>query len=278
MDGRVRSVVLASLTLAALNSVGCQSLQKQPTLPSATLPVAGSHKTGFFSSAPKYGPPAEQIPIREARAKNAPFKPGTYVAVGDAELEAAFDENRVGADRDQMIDVARQRYSAALQQDPKNKEALLGLGRLYTWAADRERAMQMYQEAAKHHPKDKDIAFAMVKCHVRFQDWEAACKSCEAALALDPENRHVTKALGYCQARVNRWEDSFGTLMKIMSESEARTFLGQTLIAVGRPEEGQSQLKLAANDPNNKNAQNLLAEFQNPQPPVQQVGFEAQPR
>lgn len=281
MDGRIRSGVLASLAAAALTSVGCRFLEKhEPTLPSATLPVAGMTppaKPGFFSSAPKYGPPTEQIPIRDASLKNKPFKADTFVAVGDAELEAAFDDTRAGADRDQLIDVARQRYATALQQDPKNKDAMLGLGKLYTWAGDRDRAIQMYQEVAKLHPKDKDVAFAMVKCQVKFQDWDSACRACHAALALDPENRHFTKALGYCQARSNRWEDSFGTLMKIMSESEARTFLGQTLIALGRTDDGYGQLKMAvATDPQNAIAQSLLAGVQTaPMNNLQQTGFDA---
>jgi len=281
MDGRIRSGVLAGLAATALTSIGCRYLERnEPTLPNATIPIAGVNppaKPGFFSSAPKYGPPVEQIPIRDAALKNKPFKADTFVAVGDAELEAAFDENRNGADRDQLIDVARQRYTTALQQDAKNKDALLGLGRLYTWAGDRDRALQMYQDASKYHPKNKDVAFAIVRCYVRFQDWNAACQACDAALAIDPENRHYTKTLGYCQARSDRWDDAFGTLMKIMSESEARTFLGQTLIALGRNDDGFGQLRMAVTtDPQNATAQSILASLQqNNQPSsLQQTAFE----
>lgn len=276
MDGMVRTAVSVGLAAVAFGSVGCRLFrQNEPTLPNAVMPVAGQQKSGFFgTSSPQYGPPPEQIPIRDASKKSEPFKPETYIAWGDAELESAFDENRTGADRDQMIDVARQRYTTALQQDPKNKDALLGLGRLYTWAEDRDRALQSYQEAAKHHPQDKDVAFAMVKCHIRFQDWAAACKGCEAALALDPENRHFTKALGYCQARADRWDEAFATLMRIMSESEARTFLGQTLVALGRVDDGHSQLRWALNaNPQNETARELLAQGTQPQPnAVQQTG------
>ncbi len=280
MDGRVRRLAFLAAA-AALGSVGCKLFQReQDPMANAALPVAGQQTKGnWFNSTPKYGPQQEQIPMRMATKKGQAFKPETLNAVGEAELEAAFDDTRSGADRDQLIDVARQRYESTLKQDPKNRDALLGLGKLYTWAGDHGRAMQWYTEATRQHPKDRDIALAVVKCHIRFQDWESACKACEAAVAADPDNRHFTKTLGYCQARVNRWDDAFGTLMKIMSESEARTFLGQTLIALGRVPEGQQQLQTAVTaDPNNENAKTVLAAMRDgTHPAIQQAGAETQP-
>lgn len=283
MDGRVRRLAFLAAA-AALGSTGCKLFQKEPvTLPNSALPMPGQQAKGglFGSSAPKFAPPQEQVPVRAAVKKGQAFKPETLTAVGEAELEAAFDESRAGADRDQLIDVARQRYEAALKQDPKNRDALLGLGKLYTWAGDHARAVHWYTEAGRHYPKDKDIALAVVKCHIRFQDWEAACKACEAAVAADPDNRHFTKTHGYCQARANRWDDAFGTLMKIMSESEARAFLGQTLVALGRVQEGQQQLQSAvAADPSNEGAKAVLAAMKDgTHPAIQQAGAETpQPR
>jgi Flp pilus assembly protein TadD len=275
MDGRIRGWAVLVFAVAVFPLAGCRLLQNEPTLPNATLPVAGQQRSGLLSSSPKYGPPPEQVPVREARKKNQPFRTETFIAIGDAELEAAFDDNRTGADRDQLIDVARQRYVSALQQDPKNKEALLGLVRLYTWANDRERALQTLQEAMKHHPKDRDVAFALVRTQVRFQDWDGACRACDNALSLDPENRQFTKALGYCQARAERWDDAFGTLLKVMPESEARTFLGRTLIDIGRTGDGQQQLQLAIqNDPQNEIARVVLQELQVAPNMVEQAAYQ----
>lgn len=282
MDGRLRKRLAAGLAAAGLATAGCKSTSNTPTLPNATLPMAGQAKAGWFGSspAPKFAaPPADPVPVREARKKGQPFKAETLIAVGDAELEAAFDDGRAGADRDQILDAVRQRYSAALQQDPKNKDALLGLAKMYTWAGDKERALHALNNLTAAHPKDKDAAFAVVKTMVRFQDWDGACKACTAALALDPENRTYTKSLGYAHARADRWDDSFATLMKIMSESEARAFLGRTLIDLGRPADGTQQLQMAVQrDPNNEMAKAVLADLQQAAAgaAVEQTGYTGQ--
>ena len=281
MDGRLRRWVFVGLVTASLPAVGCRMFQKEPTLPTATTPVAVApqQKSGWFGgSTPKYGPPPEQVAVREARKKKGQLfdKPDSYTAIGDVELEGAFDENRAGADRDQLIDVARQRYQTALQQDPKNKAALLGLGKLYTWAGDRERALQVYQEAMKHHPRDAGIAQALARSHVRFEDWNGASRAYEIALTLDPENRSFTKALGYCQARAGKWDDSFGSLLKVMTEPEARVFLGRTLIDLGQTDQGRQQLEVAlSKDPQNEIARGILSEMVGPQPnTLQQATYE----
>jgi Flp pilus assembly protein TadD len=135
--------------------------------------------------------------------------------------------------------------------------------------------MQKLQEAATHHPKDRDVAFATVKAQVTFQNWDAACKACEAALALDPENRQYTKSLGYCQARANRWDDAFGTLLRVMPEADARTFLGRTLNDLGRYDEGKQQFQMAIRlDPNHEVAAALLQQHpQISEQLLQQAGY-----
>ena len=154
------------------------------------------------------------------------------------------------------------------------------MAKLYTWAGDKDRAMQVYQELLKHYPKDKDVAYSAVRTQVRFEDWEGASRSCQLALNIDPENRTYRKTMGYCQARCNRWDEAFDSLLAVMPESEARTFLGRTLIDVDRPQEGKEQLKMALEkNPNNEYARIIYDELNAPmeaipQPvPVQQVGF-----
>jgi predicted Zn-dependent protease len=267
MDGVLRRWALVGAVAVGLAPVGCRLLDRgEPDLPTATMPMAGLTKSGFGGGAkPKFGPPPEQVPVREARKKGQPFKPETLNAWGDAELDAAFDDARTGADRDQLIDVARKRYLSALQQDPKNREAMLGLAKMYTWAGDKDRAVQTLHEMMKQHPKDKDAAFALVRTYVTFQDWDAATKAGEAALALDPANRTYTKSLGYALARANRWDDAFAALLRNIPESEARVFLGRVLIDAGRPGEAAQQLEMVVQkDPTHAVAQSVLASLRQP--------------
>lgn len=270
MDGRLRIWLMGGLVAATLPAVGCKLFQSTPqTPPGPVVPAGGQQKGGLSSifqashkEPSQFRPTETPTAPQQARKKGQPFKPETDIAVAEVELEAAFDESRTGADRDRLIDVSRMRYQEALKKDPKNKNALLGLAKVYTWANDKERAYATYQEALKHHPKDKEVAFALMKACVRFEDWTAACKACEKALALDPENRTFRKAYGSVLARAERWDEAYESLMKVMTKSETHTFLGRLLIDDGNIPEGQRQLQIALReDPQNETAQRVLTEL-----------------
>lgn len=272
MDGRLRLWLTGGLLAVSLPAVGCKLFDTNTPPPAdgmaPVVPVGHQQKPNILQAAfqqkqssqfrPAEAPSAPHHP----RKKGQPFKPETDIAIADVELEAAFDESRTGSDRDRILDASRQRLQHALSKDPKNKEGLLKLAKLYTWAGDRERAIAAYNEALKHHPRDKEVAFALVRTQVRFEDWAGACKACELALSLDPENRTFRKAYGSVLARAERWDESFDSLLMVMNESEARTFLGRLLIDTGKVPEGQQQLQLAVQkDPQNETAQRVLAEL-----------------
>ncbi len=272
MDGRLRLWLTGGLVAVTLPAVGCKLFETNTTPPgNPDLPAApGMQQTGGLMQAgwrqPKpaanFRPTEAPTAPPQARKKGQAFKPETDIAIANVELEAAFDESRSGTDRDRILDVARQRFQHALSKDPKSKDALLGLAKLYTWAGDRERAVGMYTEAVKQHPRDAEVAFALMRTHVRFEDWAAACKAGEMALAIDPENRTFRKAYGSVLARAERWDESFESLMKVMSESDARTYLGRMLIDTGRLPEGQEQIQIAVQkDPRNETAQRVLTEL-----------------
>jgi len=290
MDGRVSRWLILGLAAITVPNVGCRLFQTQPdpNLPPAVstngLQQAGHTQpstgiSNWFSKKPAYGPIPEQVPVRTATGKKE-WKPETFSAFADAELEMAYDSSlHPELDRDALIDVARRKFEAALQKDPKNKTALLGLGKLYTWAGDRDRSAKSYQTALLAHPKDKDVCWAVVRSNVRFEDWNGAAKACDMALALEPQNRTYMKAKGYCLARADQWDKAFDALLNVMTESEARTFLARTLIDLGRTQDGQAHLKLAVEcDPHNEVAGGLLAQLNEaavPGPaPLQQAGHQ----
>lgn len=268
MDGRLRIWLAGGLLAATLPAVGCNLFDRNAQGPGGAAVVPAGDNPIQQAGWRQQKPPATFRPTEtptgptQPRKKGQAFKPETDVAIADVELEAAFDESRSGSDRDRIIDAARMRLQDALRKDPKNKDALLNLAKLYTWADDKQRAVETYQTALQYHPKDKDVAFALMRSYAKFKDWAAACKACEMAIALDPENRTYRKSYGTVLALAERWDESFEALLGVMNESEARTFLGRLLIDTGRVPQGQEQLQTAlAKDPQNETARRILAEL-----------------
>jgi Flp pilus assembly protein TadD len=263
MDGRLRGWLAGGLLALTLPAVGCKLFHRDagvPGGPGVNAPAPIQQAAWWNKQSPtKFTPTENPAPVRPTAKKGQPFKAETDIAIADVELEAAFDESRTGADRDRIIDVARQRLQSALAKDPKNRDGLLALAKLYTWANDRDRAVATYQAALQHYPKDKEVAFGLMRTQVRFEDWAGACKACEMALALDPENRTYRKAYGYVLARGGRWDEAFDSMMMVMGESEARTFMAHILLNTGDLAKGQQQLQIAlAKDPQNATARQLL--------------------
>jgi thioredoxin-like negative regulator of GroEL len=216
--------------------------------------------------------PTPTPPPPTTEVKASPFKAETLASIADVELKAALDECRTGADRDRLIDVTRQRFQWALEKDPKNKAALLGLAKLYTFVSDKERAVATYQQVAEHHPKDAEVMHAAMRSMALFEDWPAAVTAAEKALELDPESRTYRKALGMCLAKGDRWEEAFDQLRRVMSEADARCFVGRMLIDADRMGEAKAQFAAALRgDPNHQQAKALLAEVQDAEKPIRPV-------
>lgn len=275
----------AGLMAGGVGAAGCNRNAVQP--PNPVVPVAQGEKPSLFESTfgQKSGftpkpPPAEAIPIRDARKPNQPLKPDTEVALADNEVEAAFMEGRSAVERDQFLDSARQRYQRALAADPKGKAALLGLARLYTHAGEKEKAVATLEAATKHYPKDHELAHRLAGTHARFGDWAAAAEACKLALSLDPENRTYGKTLGYCQAMLGQWETAFGTLNGVMKEHEARYFIGRAMIDRGEVQMGRQQIAAAAQkEPDYHLARQFLTDLDTGHAPpqgeaVRTAGFE----
>src|SRR5437868_584775 len=138
MDGRWKRWACGGLIAAA---VGCN--RNEVRTPTATPEFAAvgekpSLLQQAFGTSPKFVPkaPPEAVPIRTARKPNEPTKPETFVALAEADFEAAFMEGRSATERDQFIDAARHQYQLALKTDPKNTAALAGLARLYARIGD----------------------------------------------------------------------------------------------------------------------------------------------
>ena len=258
--------VCAGLIFGAVGCKGNRGQQADTGLPTPTgQPSMLSKAFGGHPKFPTAPNNPEPVVVKKRSKPGEPIKTETEVAFADTELEAAFQPDRPATERDQLIDSARQRYQRALDREPTNKNALIGLAKLYAKTGERDRAAATIQNALRAHPKDHEMAHQLAMTQARLGDWEGAVQSCNHAIAIDPENRTYQKTIGYCQAQLGRWDDAYTTMSRVMSEAEARYFLGRMLLDQDRIEDGRQQLALALKaDPNHTAAHSTMAMLSGP--------------
>lgn len=227
------------------------------------------HKTpafmpnGQMTPAPGVAPNGMPVEVVEAKPKKSGkgFGSDTLVSFGDTWSQSAFADPPP-PNRDDLIDKARQAYQKALQKDAKNKEALLGLARMYSRMGDPARATEHYKKYLDANPKDAEGHHEVALAHGQWKDWAGAVSWCEAALRLDPENRTYRKSLAFCQARAGRWEDAMATFCQMMPEAQARYNLARVLEHQKHTDMSRQQLQLALQaDPAFAPAREFLADL-----------------
>jgi hypothetical protein len=207
------------------------------------------------------GMPGDVAPPKKS---GSGFSAETKVAFADTWVESAFADPPP-ANRDQLIDQARQAYQKALQKEPKNKGALLGMARLYTRLGDREHALELYKKYLHHYPKDHEVAHEVAYASGRWKDWAGAAAWCDVALKGDPQNRTYRKTKGFCLAHAGKWEEAFAVLYDVMGEAQARFYVAKAMDQFGNAEGSRLQLQLVLKaDPGFAPAREMLADFDQP--------------
>ncbi len=203
-------------------------------------------------------------PVRvavDSREASGP-RPETIATLAMVQLEAAFDEKTLSASREALLDHAREGFQRALQKDPHNPTALLGLGRYYARLGERSKALEIFERYRRHYPQDKTIYTELIHTHAQWKDWEGAVRWCDAALQVDPESRSIRKTKGFCLARAGRWEEAYACFREIVPEAEARYHLARVLEHQGQREAARQQLQAAVQaDPSYVAAREMLAEL-----------------
>lgn len=254
-----RLLLLAILVSTAL---GCRTTQTNAPPPP---PPSGSALARAFG--PKVAPPNKPVEVVKDEPKG-PLKSDTVAVFADLQADAAFNNEELApAERDRRLDEARSKFQKALEQDPKNVEALRGMGRLYTRLGDKERASATYQTALSYHPKNHALTHEAAMAFGRFEDWQTALNLWEHALSLDPANRKYPRMIGLAQVRLGNYEAGFASMVKVCSEAEARTIVARELLDAGQADAGRQQLELALKaDPNYTLAQSALTQINGVQP------------
>jgi Tfp pilus assembly protein PilF len=253
--------------LLCLIALGCHRQQVHTPLEATQQTAAWRNATGsshwrsFWSTS---SPPTIQRPVVDHSPPSlGPLRPETIAALAQVQLDAAFHEQTVPASREQLLDHAREGFHKALQLDPKNGPALLGLARYHARLGERDKALQVYQRYLQYYPQDKQVRHELAFVHAQWKDWDGAVDWCDQALQLDPENRTIRKTKGFCLARAGRYDEALAVFREIMPESLARYHLARVLEHQGQAAASRQQLLAALQaDPQCEQARAFLEELE----------------
>jgi tetratricopeptide (TPR) repeat protein len=266
MDGRWK-LLLAGGLLAGL--VGCKSTPAQPepppALPTTTLPPA----PGLTPPSPPSPPTAKTsgkaaiftADSADEAKKDGPLAPGTLITFANTCVEAvARDRSKPAAEREKLLTRARELYQQVLAREPKNVDALLGLGHMYHISGEPGKVEEIERRLKAEHSKDAKVWGWMAVRAGQAKQWDAAIQCYHTAAKLDPDNRVYRTHLGFTLARVGRYREGYEWLKTSMKEADARYSLAQMQIHNGHVEVAQEELARALEaDPGFKAARDQLA-------------------
>src|SRR5262249_11692378 len=121
-------------------------------------------------------------------------------------------------------------YQQALKIDPKNLEALSGLGNLYVTLKDNPKAVETFRRATEVAPQKASTWYELGMCYSRLKDWQPALASLQKSVDLESENRPFVYAYGYCLARAGQYDASFAVFARVDGQAAAHYNLGRMLL------------------------------------------------
>ena len=228
--------------------------------PITGMPMTTAPQKSFWGSSNS----KPQIPVEVATdsERKSPAKPETLALLANVQLESALNEETQQANREALLDAARQGYQKALQLDSKNKVALTGLAKYYVRVGEREKAVETYKRYLSIYPKDKDVAHEVALAHAQWKDWAGAAAWCDFALKIEPENLSIRKTMAFCLARGGKWEEGFHVMCQVMPEAQARYLMARVLDHQNQADACRMQLQLAIKaDPTYVAAREFLTEL-----------------
>ena len=255
MDGCWKFTVAGAILFSGL--VGCTTTKSKSNLTDVPPPPPTSKNSIYVPE-----------PADESAKKEGPLAASTLLLVANMRVDAvAKDPNRPAADREANLKSARELYQDVLAREPRNVDALWGLGTLYQVSGEHDKLKEIEQRATSLHANNAKVwEWAAVR-QAQAKNWEAACVSYHKAVQLDPENRLYRIHLGFTLARNGRYAEGYEWLSRSMRESEARYNLAKVMLHNGDDDKAKMELRLSLRaDPSFKAAGEKLASIQNSPP------------
>jgi tetratricopeptide (TPR) repeat protein len=233
------------VTVGLLGSLaGCSSRQNTASVPSESAE------------------PPRAMTRKEKDEPKLELKASTCLQLATISTHSADQPGRTAADQQQLRDKARRAYAQALKLEPKNLEALSGLGNLYVTMNDYSHALETFHKAIEIDPSKSSAWYELGMCQSRVKDFPAALASLQKAVDLDPENRQVVHTYGHCLARAGKYDASFAVFARIDGEAVAHYNLGRMLLHMKEETLARQHLQQAAElDKNLSGATRLLSQM-----------------
>jgi tetratricopeptide (TPR) repeat protein len=124
---------------------------------------------------------------------------------------------------------AEKAYKKALDQDAGNEEALTGLAMVYSEVGDTKNAIEMLRQVTGKNPNPRTLA-ALANFYEQTNDYSSAADVWRQALQMDPENSRIKRALAQDALYMEHLDEA----LKLYGE-----------IAASDPRDSQIQLRLS---------------------------------
>ena len=136
-------------------------------------------------------------------------------------------------------------YKDAIAKDPKNYEAIVGLGNLYFDAGKQEKAIVMYQKALEINPNDADVMTDMGNMYRDTGDFDKAIEAFRKAASIDPRHEQSRYNLGvtlyYNKKDLKGAADAWEELLKINPNHPNAEGLKQEISQARNPQTPESK-------------------------------------
>src|SRR5262245_63910585 len=166
--------------------------------------------------------------------RQGPPKPSSLVACGewlrtcgdtDMSLSRKADSDRrrldLRTEASQRYAAAKERYLQALQLDPNEAGAHLGLGRVAAAEGQFAAAHERFLQALRVQPNNPAIHFDIGMAYARQKNWDSALASLKRAAELDPANANIATNYAWTLARAERFEEAWHVFRPLLGEGKA---------------------------------------------------------
>lgn len=175
-----------------------------------------------------------------------------------ARLKVAY--GRLMEESGQTVE-ARKSYQSALEHQPKEIEAILGLARLDQAAGNIEQAEAGFRKAVKLAPNSSQTQYSLGQFYGAQERWDEAVDALTKAMLAEPDETQTRYALAVALVHTGHVEAALPHFIRTIGDAEAHYNVGLILQQKGRLEDSERHFALAVSKkPELVAAQNWLAQ------------------
>jgi len=113
---------------------------------------------------------------------------------------------------------AEKAFRSALQADPENEDALMGLAAVYSDLGDPAKALETLKTLTDKNPNEHTLGVLAAQ-YENMNDYKSAAEALERAVALDPDDERLQRDLGYNLFRAGQLDRALKVFQQLASEN-----------------------------------------------------------